>query len=127
MDTTAHTTNRRLARRAVPLLLGATVATWVGQTALLSPGEDYTAPDAAMLIVPITFAVFAAVLAHRAGMLRNRGSSIAVLGLTAFALLLYSIGLGLTAFGLGWVVAIVAVFGFAVTAVTSRLLLNAQR
>lgn len=132
MDTIADLTTRqqttaRQARVAVPLLLGGAVAAWVGQTAFLTPGADYTAPNFAAWLVPVLVVAFAAVLARRGGLLQARGASAAVVGLTAFALLLYSIGLGLTAVGLAWVVALVAAFGFLATAGVAALLIRMSK
>lgn len=132
MNTTIETTNPqpsavRQARVTVPLLLGGAVAAWVAQTAFLNPGADYRPANLIGTLIPIAVAAFAAVLARRVGLLNARGASAVILGLTAFAALLFSVGLGLTSFHLNWVVAPLALFGFAATAGCTALVLRSTR
>lgn len=109
---------------AAPLLFGAAVAAWAGQTAFLHPGADY-AVNIPLLLAPVLLLIAADVTARRHNQLRSRAVAvIGCVGMLAFGLLLFSTGLGLVAGGLAWAVVIVAAVGFAVTAGGAALLIR---
>lgn len=110
--------------RAVPHLLGLAVALWVAQTAFVLPGRDGVASSLLTLAIPVALVAYAVAAARRNGRMRGATGAAAVAGITGFSLLLFSIGLGLTALGLGWATLLVAAFGYGAVAATTAILFH---
>ncbi|WP_040166026.1 hypothetical protein [Microbacterium gorillae] len=130
MDTTTRlphpsTEAPRIARSpwAVGTLFGAAAAAFIAPAAMRLDG-----PPATSLLLAAAFAALAMTLSR--GVDRRAGrlvTNVAALGLVGVTLALYSVALGLAAFGQLWAVALLAGLAFLIVAGVSAMLFTAPR
>ena len=103
-----------------PLLagLGAVAAWWVGAAATTTPGKNYEPPAAGGLLTLGAALVLCYLIQRKTGIrFRSMGSraALAVAGIIAGCLALFSASLGLVSFGLHWAVLLTGAAAFALT------------
>jgi predicted branched-subunit amino acid permease len=106
--------------RAPWLLLagfGAVAAWWVSAAAATSPGEDYDSPAISGLVLAIVLVIIHLIRRETGVRFKSMGlqAGLALAGIVAGCLALFSISLGLVSFGLHWAVALTSITAFALT------------
>lgn len=102
-----------------PLLagFGAVAAWWVGMAASANPGGSYQPHGSGVLMLAVVLALGYLVQRQTGIRFRRMGyrAALAVAGITAACLTLFSASLGLVSFGLYWPVLVTSAAAFAVT------------
>jgi hypothetical protein len=113
--------DRLVAGIRVPWLLlagfGAVAAWWVSAAAATSPGEDYEPPAVGGLVLALVFVIIYLIRRETGVRFKSMGlqAGLALAGIVAGCLALFSISLGLVSFGLHWAVTFTSITAFALT------------
>lgn len=96
---------------------GAVAAWWVGAAAATTPGEDYQPPAIGGLALAIVLVIIHLIQRETGVRFGSMGlqAGLALTGIVAGCLVLFSISLGLVSFGLHWTVALTSALAFALT------------
>ncbi|MFJ6001283.1 hypothetical protein [Arthrobacter sp. NPDC092385] len=97
--------------------LGAVAAWWVSAAAATSPGENYEPPAMGGLVLAIVLVILYLIQRETGVRFRSMGlqAGLALAGIVASCLALFSISLGLVSFGLHWAVTLTSIMAFALT------------
>ena len=102
-----------------PLLagFGAVAAWWVGAAATASPGQGYEPPSSGVMILAIVLVLMYLVQRNTGIRFRSMGfhAALAVAGIAAVCLILFSTSLGLVSLGLPWAVLFTSAAAFCLT------------
>lgn len=97
--------------------LGLVAAWWVSAAASTSPGENYEPPAMGGLVLAIVLVILYLIQRETGVRFSNMGlrAGLALAGIVASCLALFSISLGLVSFGLHWAVTLTSTVAFALT------------